>query len=88
MFGAPTESHYLLLVYQNPPAMEDTWVRSLGWENPLEEGMVIHSSILVWRIPMDRGVWQATVNGVTKSWTQLSDKAHRISRVISAFSAT
>ena len=81
MFGAPTESHYLLLVYQNPPAMEDTWVRSLGWENPLEEGMVSHSSILVWRIPMDRGVWQATVNGVTKSWTQLSDKAHTFSSV-------
>ena len=34
-----------------------TWVRSLGWEDPLEEGMATHSSILAWRIPMDRGAW-------------------------------
>ena len=40
---------------------------------PLEEGMATHSSILIWRIPMDRGAWQATVHGVAKSWTQLSD---------------
>ena len=43
-----------------------------GWEDPLEEGMAIHSSILVWRIPVDRGAWQATVHGVTKSQTRLS----------------
>ena len=54
-------------------AMWETWVQSLGWEDPLEEVMAIHSSILAWRIPMGRGVWQATVHGVTKSWTQLSD---------------
>ena len=41
----------------------------LGWEDPLEEGMAIHSSILAWRIPMDREVWWATVHGVTKSHT-------------------
>ena len=52
---------------------EGDWVRSLGWEGPLEEGMATHSSILAWRIPMDRGAWQATVDGVKKSWTQLSD---------------
>ena len=51
----------------------DTWVPSLGWEDPLDEGMTTHSSILAWRIPMDRGTWQATVHGVTKSRTQLSD---------------
>ena len=56
-----------------PPAMQETWDRSLGWEDPLEEGMAIHSSILAWRIPMDRGAWQATVLGVAKSQTQLSD---------------
>ena len=56
-----------------PPAMQETWARSLGWEDPLEEGMAIHSSILAWRIPMDRGAWQATVLGVAKSRTQLSD---------------
>ena len=41
---------------ENPPAMRETWVRSLGWEDPLEEGMTTHSSILAWRIPMDRGL--------------------------------
>ena len=46
-------------------------VQSLGREDPLEEGMGSHSSILAWRIPMDRGAWQATVHGVTKSQTQL-----------------
>ena len=42
-----------LLAYlvKNPPAKWENWVRSLGWENPLEKGMAIHSSILVWRIP-------------------------------------
>ena len=42
-------------------------VWSLVWEDALEEGMATHSSILAWRIPMDRGAWQATVYGVTKS---------------------
>ena len=36
---------------KNPPAMWETWVQSLGWEDPLEEGMATHSSILAWRIP-------------------------------------
>ena len=49
--------------------MLETWVQSLGWEDPLEEGIAIHSSILAWRIPMDRAVWRATVHGVTKSQT-------------------
>ena len=38
-----------------------------GWEDPLEEGMATHSSILAWKITVDRGAWQATVHGVTKS---------------------
>ena len=54
---------------KNLPAMQETWVRSLGWEDPLEEGMATHSSILAWRIPMNRGAWRATVHGVAKSWT-------------------
>ena len=58
---------------KNPPAMWETWVLFLGWEDPLEEGMATHSSILAWRIPIDRGAWWATVHGVTKSQTQLSD---------------
>ena len=57
---------------KNPSAVRETWVQSLGWEDPLEEGMATHSSILAWRIPVDRGAWQTTVHGVTKSLTQLS----------------
>ena len=40
---------------KNLPAMWETWVQSVGWEHPLEEGMTTHFSILAWRIPMDRG---------------------------------
>ena len=58
---------------KNPPALWETWVPSLGSEDPLEEGMATHSNILAWRIPMDRGAWQATVCGVAKSQTRLSD---------------
>ena len=58
---------------KNLPAMQETWVQSLGWEDPLEEGMANHSSILSWRIPMDKGAWRATVHGVAKSRTWLSD---------------
>ena len=52
---------------KNPPAKWETWVQSLGWEDPLEEDMATHSSILARRIPMDRGAWQATVLGVAES---------------------
>ena len=58
---------------KNPLAMQGTWVQSLGWEDPLEEGMATHSSILAWRIPMDRGTWWAKGPGVAKSQTRLSD---------------
>ena len=58
---------------KNLPALWETWVRSLGWEDPLEEGMATHSSTLAWRIPTDKRAWQATVHGVAKSWTQLSN---------------
>ena len=44
-----------------------------GQEDPLEESTAMHSSVLAWRIPMDRGAWQATVHVVTKSWTRLSN---------------
>ena len=54
---------------KNPPAMQETWVQALGWQDPLEEGMATHSIILAWRIPMDRGAWWATVYGVAKSQT-------------------
>ena len=54
---------------KNPPAMQETWVQSLVWEDPLEEGMATHSSILAWRIAVDGGAWQFAVHGVAKSWT-------------------
>ena len=54
---------------KNPPAMWESWIRSLDWEDPLKEGMATRSSILAWRISMDRGAWWATVYGVTKSLT-------------------
>jgi len=53
------------LSIKNLPAIQETWVQSLGWEDPLEKGVATHSSILAWRIPMDRGAWQATVHGVS-----------------------
>ena len=42
---------------KNLPAMRESWVQSLGWEDPLEEGMATHSCIFSWRNPMDRGAW-------------------------------
>ena len=66
---------------KNLPAVQGTWVRSLGWEDPLEKGTATHSSILGWRIPWTEepavggGVWGwwcgrgATVHGVAKSQT-------------------
>ena len=53
--------------------MQETKVQSLGWADPLEEGMTTHSSIHAWRIPMDRGAWWAAVHGVAKSQTGLSN---------------
>ena len=58
---------------KSPPPMQETWIRSLGWKDPLARGVATHSSILAQRIPMERGEWQATVHGVTKRQTQLSD---------------
>ena len=49
------------------PVVRETEVQSRGWEDPLEEGMATHSSILAWRIPLDRGAWWAIVHGVTES---------------------
>ena len=72
--GYPLQYSWASLVAQtvkNPPAMRDTWVYSLGWEDPLEEGMATHSSILAWRIPMDRGAFWVTVHRVAKSQTRL-----------------
>ena len=58
---------------KNLPAMRETWVQSMGWEDPLQESMATHSSILAWRIAMDREAWQTTVHCVAKSQTQLGN---------------
>ena len=74
--GYPLQYSWASLVGQrvkNLPATLETLVLSLGWEEALEEGMATHSSILAWRIPMDRGAWRATVHVIAKSQTQLSD---------------
>ena len=57
----------MVQLVKNPPATWETWVQSLGREDPLEEGMATHPSILGGRIHMDRGGWRATVHGVMKS---------------------
>ena len=67
--GYPLQYSRAFLVAQtgkNLTAMQETWVQFLGWEGPLEEGMATHSSILAWRIPMERGAWWATVHGVAE----------------------
>ena len=56
----------MVQMVKNMPAKQETWVRSLSWEDPLEQGMATHSSILAWRISTDRGAWKATVPGVAE----------------------
>ena len=58
---------------KNLPTMWETQVQSVGQEDPLEQEMATHSSILAMENSMDRGARQVTVHGITKSWTQLSD---------------
>ena len=58
---------------KSPPAMWETWVRSLGQEDPLEKEMATHSNILTWRSPWTEDPGGLQVHGVAKSRTQLSD---------------
>ena len=72
----PGDTEWASLVVQmvkNLPAMQEIWLQFLAWEDPLEEGMTTHASILSWRNPMDREAWWARVHGITKSRTWLSD---------------
>ena len=74
--GNPLQYSWTSLVAQmvkKPPTMWDTWVWSLGWEDPLKKRVVTHFSILALENSMDRGAWQATVHRVPNSWTQQSD---------------
>ena len=79
-----SSNHYMLFlnIYMGFPGVSDSkdamcqiWVWTLVWEDPLEEGTTTHSTILAWGILMDRGAWWATVHGVPKSQTWLSDSA-------------
>ena len=54
--------------------MQETWIQSLGREDPMEKEMATHSTILAWKNPMDRGAWQATVHGVTRVRHDLATK--------------
>ena len=67
---------------KNPRTMQGAWVRFLDWENLLEEGRATYSSILAWKIPMERGAWHVVVHGVAKSWTWLSNKAQHSTSVL------
>ena len=74
--GYPPQYSWAFLMAQlvkNPPAMRETWVRSLGWEVSLEKGKATHFSILAWRIPWTMQCMDYAVHGVTKSQTWLSD---------------
>ena len=66
--------HGSATTFQSLPAKQETWVQLLGREDPLEKEMGTHSSILAWRIPMDREAWQATVHGVTRVGHDLATK--------------
>ena len=70
--GEPLQYSWAPLVPQilnNPPAMLETWVQSLGWEDLLEEGMATHSSLLAWRIPWTEEPGGLQSIGLQKSWT-------------------
>ena len=67
-----TQQTLVAQMVKNLPAVEETRVQSLGWEDPLEKGMFAYSSILAWRIPWTEETGRLQVHGVTKSWTQLS----------------
>ena len=56
-------AYLVALTVKSLTTKQETWVRSLGWEDPLEEGMATYSCILAWRIPMDREAWRAPVHG-------------------------
>ena len=58
---------------KNPPAMQDTQVWSLGWEDPLEKEMATYSSILTWKIPWTEEPGRLQSMGSQKSWTRLSN---------------
>ena len=82
-------SWWFIQIVKNPPAMQETWVQSLGWEDPLEEGMATYSNILAWGIFRDRGVgWAIIAHGVAESDTteRLSIHSHTYTSIYVSFS--
>ena len=70
---------------KNPPAMQETWVQSLGWEGPLEKGMPPHSSVLAWRIQWQRSLlsyslWGLKELGMTECLTHTHTHTHTHTR--------
>ena len=70
---SPIWASLMVQMAKKPPAIRETWVQSLGWEDPLEKEMATYSMFWPGESMDIRGVWQATVYWVAKSWTQLSD---------------
>ena len=64
-----SDNHFIYYCGQEPFRRNGVVLIVKAWEDPLEEGMETHSSILTWRIPMDRGAWWASVHGIPKNWT-------------------
>ena len=78
--GNPLQYAWASLVAQmvkNTPAMQETWVRSLSWEDPLEEGMTTHSSILAWKIPWTEDPGGLQSMGSQRVGHNCSNSAHR-----------
>ena len=72
-WSQPVRAFYMAQSVKNLPAKQETQAPSLGWEDPLEEEMITHSSIPAWRLPMERGAWQTAAHRV-KSGTRLGTK--------------
>ena len=75
---------------KNPPAIWESWIQSLGWQDPMEESMTTHSRILAWRIPIDRGAWWASYSpwdrkesDTTKQLSTAQHKGHVRGNVLS-----
>ena len=92
--GCPLEYSWASLVAQmvkNPPSMRETWVRSLGWEDPPEEGMATHSSILAWRIPWTEepgGLQSTGLQRVRYDWATKHSTTHEIMQAFSTMPGT
>ena len=73
IYSFSSQASWIAQLVKNLPTMQETWVQSLGWEDSLEEDMATTPVFLHGESPVDRGAWQATVRGVEKSQTGLSN---------------